>query len=1456
MAETTLQRLYETCGSAQAATNKIDNVFENYDELISVVEDLWILYLQFRNSKVDKRKETLFLSSLCFIKKRCRKSLTRIAYANACTFLEKAIYGFGGLRAQGFEENVKSARNVFDSVETFTSSDLYGKFHRVMMYCLTFSLFEKFGLNFDNLGFTSLEKATTQKKFSNKSSFVKMTIDLIIFICERGVQVMSTGDINTIFHSGKVYDELFEEIKIVQRQQKLLHDPESFGFSESEFFDRLESLIEKMTSVKKHSFSLSKNDKKMISFQLDNLCMMRDDLLTKRNARKTRDAPFALMIYGDSSIGKTTITENIFQYFCKLKNLPNGSEFKYSKNPAAKYWDGYTSACHTIVFDDIACENPDKVMGASSLDEVIRTQNNNPYCPDQASLENKGTTPMKAKLLIGTSNVFTLNASHFFSCPSAVQRRFPFIIEPKVKPEYRRDDSNLLDSSKVSNRDAFPDLWTYDIYVVKPVPINKNQSKQRLATPELIHEGVGKKEFYSWLRNEILKFDDNQRIVRESVQNTREAKLCVCCDMPPGCCNNVQGKISMGIFSIFFTGLLSLVFFKRFRAFRRAVRFCSDRIFFDKSTAIYHYLSDVADEMFTRQNFISMGQQVQMALTSRSFVAFASLVAFLAVVRKYMKTLEAQGGISSHDVGKVPIAELNGRENVWYNNDVQLSHADFTRESRSSKGMTFEEFNQKVSRNVFKFKIRNADKSIRTGTVTVLYGQIFLTNNHILSDISSCAECWLFGKKQYDNTPNLNFFLCENQIVRNTELDIAVFFVPNFRPRRNILNYFIRSKGSGSLKGNMLVPNTDGSISTVPVENIRMSKDMVSGFGMFRHSTDRWQSSSETMLKDGDCGSLLIARTGVAYAILGIHVASNPGARLLVSTFVDIHTLERMIEKLNCPKVQAGNLSLISSESVDRKVVDLHKKSVFRYMQEPIVELYGSFTDFRAKGNTTVCPTPMSYVLTNHGYKFKYTKPVMKGWVPWHIGAKDLVQPIQTLNEDLLRNCMEQYFEDICQRIECEQVSEMVHILDDFTAVNGAQVAYIDKINRNSSAGNPWKKSKKYFITEIAPNHGMLDPVEFTTEIMDRVDYILDRYSEGEMVHPNFCAHLKDEAVSFKKAQTGKTRVFTGAPVDWTIVVRKYLLGFTRLLQNNRIAFESAPGTIAQSLEWEELYGYITTFGTKRIIAGDYAKYDKRMSPMEIIVAFELIKKFCVMSGNYTERDMLIIDCICYDTAFPTVDYNGDLVGLYGSNPSGNPLTVILNSIVNCIRNRYCYHILNPQHEVKTFKKNICLMTYGDDNIMGVSEDCPWFTHTALQKIYAMLDIEYTMADKDAESIPYIDMNSATFLKRKWVYDADMDCQLCVLEHESIEKMLMTWNKSKVICEESQGIAVITSANQEYFFYGKEVYHEKQKLLKDLVEELGWTTYVEDSTFPTYQELVERFKTASKTSKLYKEKGW
>jgi hypothetical protein len=162
--------------------------------------------------------------------------------------------------------------------------------------------------------------------------------------------------------------------------------------------------------------------------------------------------------------------------------------------------------------------------------------------------------------------------------------------------------------------------------------------------------------------------------------------------------------------------------------------------------------------------------------------------------------------------------------------------------------------------------------------------------------------------------------------------------------------------------------------------------------------------------------------------------------------------------------------------------------------------------------------------------------------------------------------------------------------------------------------------------------------------------------------------------------------------------------------------------------------------------------------------------------------------------------------------------------------------------ESTSFKKNVALMTYGDDNICSINKACPWYNHTTISNCFATIGIGYTMADKEAVSVPYINIKDASFLKRRWEFNVDLDCYLAPLEHDSIEKMLLIWVASKTISPKHQAIAVVSSAIREYFFYGEDIFNEKRNLLIEMCDKLDLRYWVTETTFPTWPSLVEDFR--------------
>jgi hypothetical protein len=142
---------------------------------------------------------------------------------------------------------------------------------------------------------------------------------------------------------------------------------------------------------------------------------------------------------------------------------------------------------------------------------------------------------------------------------------------------------------------------------------------------------------------------------------------------------------------------------------------------------------------------------------------------------------------------------------------------------------------------------------------------------------------------------------------------------------------------------------------------------------------------------------------------------------------------------------------------------------------------------------------------------------------------------------------------------------------------------------------------------------------------------------------------------------------------------------------------------------------------------------------------------------------------------------------------------------------------------------------------MGVSDECPDFNHTRISVIMKVIGVEYTMAEKEAASIPYIHIDDSSFLKRKFVYDDNVGKVICPLDHSSIDKMLTSRLNEGTLDTKAHSICVIETALREYFFYGKEKFEDRRKFFAQLIVDCELEDWVEKSTLPTYDQLLNDF---------------
>lgn len=709
-----------------------------------------------------------------------------------------------------------------------------------------------------------------------------------------------------------------------------------------------------------------------------------------------------------------------------------------------------------------------------------------------------------------------------------------------------------------------------------------------------------------------------------------------------------------------------------------------------------------------------------------------------------------------------------------------------------------------------------------------------MVNNHSIPWDTFELSLRFQSAKDGVNT-NCDSLVTASQIYRYPEKDLAFIQVGSVPPKKDIRDMFAKESYEARFDAEYVRRHSDGSLNRkrVRAPELRRKYEFMDSDRGVHIKTAVWFAKVDTLTVNGDCGSLLAAATPLGPVLMGIHVLGGTDLSCVAISVTQefLQSLPFTIFGATTPTLQVGGYS--------QALVNLDKKATIRFVEHGTATVFGSLAGFRGKMKSRVVPTFMHDVALRDGYAATTGPPVMNSWVPWRTALVEMVKPITHMDQTLLEHCADCYADEILAGLTAEDLAS-IKVYDINTAVNGCPgLAYVDKMPRNTSAGFPFRKSKKYFLEAVEPFGHYTHPVKVTPEIEAEMQKIVDTYERGELYHPVFTASLKDEPVSFKKIKAGKTRVFCGAPLPWSLVGRMYYLSLIRVIQKNRFLFEAGPGTVAQSVEWEEIYHHITFFGEDRIVAGDYVGFDKSMPPYLVLLAFRILKRLMKAAG-WSAVQIRIAEGIAFDTAYPVVDFHGDLIQFHGTNPSGHILTVILNCLANSLYCRYSYASSHPNRTCYTFREHVRLFTYGDDLIMGVSVHCTWFDHTVMHTVLAQVGIGFTMADKEAESVPFINIADATFLKRSWRFDPDIGHYVCPLEHDSINKMLTMCVESRTVSPELHALAVMETALREYFWYGCYEFTYRRRLFVRWIDELGLAPYV-GREFPTWDTLVAEF---------------
>lgn len=257
--------------------------------------------------------------------------------------------------------------------------------------------------------------------------------------------------------------------------------------------------------------------------------------------------------------------------------------------------------------------------------------------------------------------------------------------------------------------------------------------------------------------------------------------------------------------------------------------------------------------------------------------------------------------------------------------------------------------------------------------------------------------------------------------------------------------------------------------------------------------------------------------------------------------------------------------------------------------------------------------------------------------------------------------------------------------------------------------------------------------------------------------------------------------------MDYMLVCRMYFGDFVRWVMDNNVNNGCAMGVNPYSNDWDRIALSLQAKGERNVF-GDYSGYDGSLKPALQYAVLKVIEDYYTGS---TPEERMIRSTLFEDVVNSRHIKSGPYSHTYewfGSNPSGNFLTTVLNSIANNILIRYTMTIAversfgnfgsfseNHRETLNFINSNIYSITFGDDN--GISFTDQLDVDLQLwQNVMSEHGFTYTNEDKNGDMLRFKKLSECSFLKRGFKKDYATMKYLAPLSLETIIDMC-NWTK-------------------------------------------------------------------------------
>ena len=528
-------------------------------------------------------------------------------------------------------------------------------------------------------------------------------------------------------------------------------------------------------------------------------------------------------------------------------------------------------------------------------------------------------------------------------------------------------------------------------------------------------------------------------------------------------------------------------------------------------------------------------------------------------------------------------------------------------------------------------------------------------------------------------------------------------------------------------------------------------------------------STYSPVTTDGDCGGILVAfNTLIKRKIIGFHVIGATDkafsailTRDLVDEMIPVvakeeHSFEIIDQK--CSKFPIVDLcaqvNTVVEPSRNMPHGDFEYLGELDFLARPAAStgikqhpLFGSFEVKHAPANLTTTQVEDKSLLSLDDYG--EPNLLVSRTAKYGKEFKNIIDPMILAN---MQSQLSSYYIDLFK-------DKDIGISSEYEILNG-DPKDLDShpLDMRTSAGIPWAKTKEgfahkkdYFTKMLTNEEGVQYRVFDITK--PETQALLSTVEETEKLaikgYRTLSINkdcLKDECRPLDKVH--KPRVFKNVPFDKVILLKKYLGKFKTEWTKLRGAMFHSVGINTLSAEWATLYHEMKEKSDKGCDA-DFGTFDGNLRPEFMDIACSIIRAtIAEHNGNDSDIDKIIEILLDENVRSISVSAFTVYMDKHG-NPSGSPMTTVMNCMVNFLYHWYCFIRITGNFGLGKFIDNICLRAFGDDVIYTASDQYGYNFASVSKIMIDELEQDYTDATKSVEGATKR-IEDLSFLKRRF----------------------------------------------------------------------------------------------------------